>query len=72
MNVSESNNAIDISAAIEVSKFYGLSTNEAIVEANKIIRTVKNNWEKIAKSYGAPRREIEYMSQAFELKTVDE
>ena len=72
LNVSESNNAIDISAAIEVSKFYGLSTNEAIVEANKIIRTVKNNWEKIAKSYGAPRREIEYMSQAFELKTVDE
>ena len=72
LNVSESNNAIDIFSAIDVSKFYGLSTNEAIFEANKIIKTVNNNWEKIAKNYGASRREIEYMSQAFGLKTVDE
>lgn len=65
LNVNENDNSISIKLAIESSNYYGLSRLEAENIANDIKNIVSSNWEKIAKSYGLNRSQIEDMRVAF-------
>ena len=65
LNITEDDNSISISLAIESAQYYGLSQNEAVELANKITTMVKENWEKLATKYGLSRGAIEYMRPAF-------
>ncbi len=65
LNVSENDPSISIDLAIETAEYYGLSTNEARLEADRILSTVKNNWKSLAAKYSIGRSNIEYMRPAF-------
>lgn len=70
LNISESDNSLDYSLAIESSMYYGLSNREAIQMVNEISETVRGRWESVASGYGISRESREYMRPAFELKPV--
>ena len=65
LNVNEDDNRISIALAIETSVKFGIKEDEARLMAVEIIRTVKNNWEKLAAKYNIPRGKIEDMRPAF-------
>lgn len=68
LNVSEYDNTIDISLALEVSEYFGLTEQDAQKSAGEICGTVQANWWKIASHYGLSRGAIEYMRPAFSLE----
>lgn len=65
LTVSEDNNEMDFNLAVDVAKIYGLSKEEAVIEVERIKKTVRENLEKVAKKYGLSDMEIEYMRPAF-------
>lgn len=65
LNVDSNNSAIDMNLAIEASKYYEITKEDAVILANEIIRTVDDNWRTLAKKYGISRGEAERMSPAF-------
>ena len=65
LNVNEDDNRISIPLAIETAHRFGIKEDDAIMYANEITETVKNNWEKLAAKYGIPRGKIEDMRPAF-------
>lgn len=68
LNVSEYDNSIDLSLAIEVAEYFGLTKDEARNNSAVICETVKKNWVRLAESYGLSRGAIEYMRPAFSIK----
>ena len=65
LNISETNNELDINLALEVAGIFRVNTTTA----NEIIRTIKKeikNWDSLAKKYGITKEERENMSNAFE------
>jgi len=68
LNVSEYDNRIDLSLAMQVAEYFGLTKNEAAKISANICETVKKNWVRIAESYGLSRGAIEYMRPAFSLQ----
>jgi serine/threonine-protein kinase HipA len=68
LNVSEYDNSIDLSLAMEVAEYFGLTKNEAAKISANICETVKNNWVRIAESYGLSCGAVEYMRPAFSLQ----
>lgn len=68
LNVSEYDDSIDLSLAIETAEYYGLSEDEAEKAATEICDTVQKNWESLAVKYGLSRGAIEHMRPAFSLK----
>lgn len=67
LNVDENDNQISRELIIHVAPRFGISEGEANRIATEILGTVKNNWEKIAFSYGLTRAQIEEMRPAFSL-----
>ena len=67
LNVDEQDNRIDIELAIRTASRFGISENQAREYAKEIITIVKDNWEKIAKSYNLSRKQIEDMRPAFSI-----
>ena len=65
LNVSENDNRISIGLALETISYYGINRFDAERIVSGILSTVKDNWEKIAKSYGLNRTEIEDKRPAF-------
>ena len=64
LNISESDNALDLDLAIEVSEFFRLSERRA----NEIIREVVSSvrdWRRIASKYGISRSDQELKALAF-------
>lgn len=64
LNISESDNALDLDLAMEVSEFFRLSGEGA----RKIMEEVKGAvraWKELAERYGIPRSERELMEGAF-------
>ncbi|MBO4394895.1 MAG: type II toxin-antitoxin system HipA family toxin [Eubacterium sp.] len=51
--------------AVSSAHYYGINKNTAEKTANEIIKTVRNNWEKLSSKYGIPRQVTEYMRPAF-------
>ncbi|HPQ48208.1 MAG TPA: type II toxin-antitoxin system HipA family toxin [Clostridia bacterium] len=65
LNITQYDNYIDLSLAIEVSPYFDIKKNDASKLSEEIIKTVSANWTKIAKRYGLGTKEIEYMRPAF-------
>lgn len=63
--VNESDNRISIALAIDTAHRFGIKTDDAVSMAQEITETVKHNWERLAKSYGISRGQIEAMRPAF-------
>ena len=68
LNVSEYDNTIDLSLALEVAEYFGLTNKDAVKAATHICDTVQNNWTRLAEQYGLSRGAIEYMRPAFSLE----
>lgn len=68
LNVSEADNSIDLSLAVEVAEYFGLTKKDADTVSAELCETVKKNWAKIAENYGLSRGAIEYMRPAFSLQ----
>jgi serine/threonine-protein kinase HipA len=68
LNVNEAVSSIDLSLAIEVSEYFGLSESEAEDVSSEICKTVQENWVRTAESYGLSRSSIEHMRPAFTLE----
>ena len=68
LNVSEYDNTIDLSLALEVAEYFGLTNRDAEKAATQICDTVQNNWTRLAEQYGLSRGAIEYMRPAFSLE----
>ena len=65
LNISDTDNSLDLDLAIEVSEFFRLGENRA----REIIKEVKSsvrNWKKIATKYGISRSEQELKAMAFQ------
>ena len=67
LNVSETDNSISILLAIETAHYYGINVKDAKIISNKILEIVRDNWERIAKSYGLSRIDIENKRPAFDV-----
>jgi serine/threonine-protein kinase HipA len=67
LNVSEYDNSIDLSLAIEVAEYFGLTKDESVRISADICETVKDSWVKIAELYGLSRDTVEYMRPAFSI-----
>lgn len=65
LNINENDNNISKDLLIEISTFCNITKEEANKEINKITKIIKDNWEKLAKSYKLTRNEIEEMKPAF-------
>lgn len=64
LNITEDDNSLDMSLAIKVAPFFGVSAQEAeriISEVRKVV----SNWRKIATRFGIAREEQEMMAPAF-------
>ncbi len=65
LNVDEEDNSISIDLAVATAVKFGISESDAKSYAKDILAIVRENWEKIAVSYGLNRRQIEEMRPAF-------
>lgn len=64
LNISETNNGLDLSIAIEVAKYFKLNPKDAMGILKKISSAV-SEWRTVAKSIGISKDEIESMKKAF-------
>lgn len=65
LNVDEEDNSISIDLAVQTAVRFGISESDAEVQAEEILKIVRDNWEKTAARYGLTRRQIEEMRSAF-------
>ena len=65
LNVDREDNSINVALAIKSAIKFGINVTEAETYAGEILKTVRENWLKIAVSYGITRRQIEEMRPAF-------
>ena len=66
LNITESNNELDVSLALEVAKYFKLNSEKA----NSVLDEVKNsvrNWKTVARNYYISNDEIELTKNAFRL-----
>ena len=63
--VDDQDNSISIKLAVQTAPRFGISNQEASVNAKEILAVVKENWEKLAKKHGLSRNQIENMRPAF-------
>ena len=64
LNISDSDNALDLDLAIEVSEFFRLSERRAIEIIREVVSSVRN-WRRIASKYGISRSDQELKTLAF-------
>jgi serine/threonine-protein kinase HipA len=65
LNISESDNALDLSLALEVIPFFRLTTARALLILEEVKKSV-GGWRAVAKSMGIPNQQIEAKSSAFQ------
>lgn len=65
LNVSEDDSTISFDLAIETAQYYGITEKEATKIVETICATVRENWLRLADSYGLSRGSIEKMRPAF-------
>ncbi len=66
LNVNEFDSTISIDLAIETAHHFDIDESTARTMAEKILSTVRDNWQKLAQDYGIPRGKIEDMRPAFD------
>lgn len=67
LNVSATNNHIDLSLALDVAPYFGIAISEAKGIIDDIIQAVESNWAGLAMGYGLSRTQIEIMRPAFDI-----
>lgn len=67
LNVSDTDNSISIELALEISEYFGFSLAQARQEVEEMIKTIGDNWRRIAEQYKLSHSSIEYMQPAFAL-----
>lgn len=65
LNVDEEDNTISIDLAIQTAVRFGISRADATKWAEEMLSIIRNNWNRLATSYGLTRRQIEEMRPAF-------
>lgn len=65
--VNEDDASISLDIAIGIAPYCGINTKDAVVMAEEILKTVRENWSRIATEYGLSRSAQEYMRPAFSL-----
>lgn len=65
LNVTDADNRIDLSLALDAAPYFGIALSEAERIAAGIIQTVGSNWSGLAAGYGLSRTQIEAMRPAF-------
>ncbi|MDO4987828.1 MAG: type II toxin-antitoxin system HipA family toxin [Synergistes sp.] len=65
LNVDEEDNSINIDLAVQTAVRFGISKPDAQVQAENILKIVRDNLEKIAVGYALTRRQINEMRPAF-------
>jgi serine/threonine-protein kinase HipA len=65
LNISESDNALDLSLALEVIPFFRLTTARALLILEEVKKAV-GGWRAVATSMGIPNQQIEAKSIAFQ------
>jgi len=68
LNISETDNALDLDLALEVAQYFYLDKVQAIKIISKIKKSV-GHWKEVAKKYRISKSEQEAMSPAFESST---
>ena len=63
--VNEDDADISIDLAIEIAPYCGIAYKEASFMAEEILKTVRENWKRLATDCGLNRNEQEYMRPAF-------
>lgn len=63
--VNEEDNTISIDLAVQTAPRFGITEKDAEKLAGEILSVVRENWEKLASSYGLSRSQIEEMRPAF-------
>jgi serine/threonine-protein kinase HipA len=66
LNITETDNALDISTVMDVAKYFNLKNSKATLILKEIQRSV-SDWKNIAKTYGIKKTEVERMERAFRL-----
>jgi len=66
LNITEKDNALDLTLAMEVAEYFRYTPAEAAAEIARIQKIVRQ-WPKIAYALGIARREQEWMAPAFQL-----
>ena len=64
LNITENNNELDVTLALDVSKYFKLKSEKAAKILGEITSVVKG-WKTIAKQNGIGNSEIEFMKRAF-------
>lgn len=64
LNINENNNELDLSLAMEVAKYFKLTTPRATQIQQELI-TIVSSWRKVAQKFGLSNNEIEMVSNAF-------
>ena len=64
LNITDSSNALDVSLAMEVAKYFKLNEINSNRILNEMYQSLKD-WRKVAKHYGIGRSEIELTKSAF-------
>lgn len=64
--VNEYDPTISIELAVDTASYFEISEKDAKAMAKDILLIVKDNWRKLAETYGISRSAIEYMWPAFE------
>lgn len=65
--VNETDPTLSINLALETANFYGISSKDAKRISDEILKTVCNNWERLAGQYGLNHSKIDYMRPAFSI-----
>jgi serine/threonine-protein kinase HipA len=64
LNISEDDNALDLSLAVQVCNYFQLSEKRALEIINEVQSAVQN-WRKVATKYGISKTEQELKAMAF-------
>ena len=65
--VNEDDASISLNLALEIAPYCGINAKDATAMAEKILKTVRENWNRLATEYGLSRSAQEYMRPAFSM-----
>ncbi len=68
--VMEDDPTICVDVALAAAPYFGITQKEANTMANMVLRTIRENWKKIAEKHGISRSSMEYMRPAFQICEV--
>lgn len=70
--VNEDDATISLELALEIAPYCGINAKAAEAMSAEILRTVRENWSRLATKYGLSRSAQEYMRPAFSLALAQE